>query len=138
MSDDIAVTPLGAAMEDARLELGLRWSQVARQVGMTPQNLLRIRKGDIAVTPLAARGIERVFGWPQGRVEALESNATAEPDPATVDAGTAAVEEVARVIAAMIDSDQYTDAEIAATIRAMRQQRAAHRTQPNGRRAQHP
>ncbi|ANZ35565.1 hypothetical protein BBK82_05175 [Lentzea guizhouensis] len=135
MSEDIEVTALGAAMEDARLEKGMRWSQVAREVGMTPQNLLRIRKGEITVTTLAARGIERVFDWPQGRVEALESAGSPLPDPATFNPMTASVDDLARVIAAMIDSERYSDEEIAATIRDLRTRRASNGAQARGREA---
>jgi hypothetical protein len=135
MSDDVEVTPLGAAMDDARLELGLRWSQVAKGAGMTPQNLLRIRKGEIAVTPLAGRSIELTLNWPRGRVEELEEQRTQLPDPAQFD--NTPVEEVARAIAAMIDSDRYSDQQIADTIRAIRQRRSIHPAQSDDLKAQH-
>lgn len=135
MGEDLEVTPLGAAMDDARLELGLRWSQVAKQVGMTPQNLLRIRKGDIAVTPLAGRSIELAFDWPRGRVEALEAQRTQPPDPAQFDG--APTEDIARTIAAMIDSNQYSDQQIADVIRAIRDRRSAHHAQSDDLKAQH-
>lgn len=135
MSDDVEVTPLGAAMDDARLELGLRWSQVAKNVGMTPQNLLRIRKGEIAVTPLAGRSIELTFNWPRGRVEELEAQRTRLPDPAQFD--DTPVEDVARVIAAMIDGNRYSDQQIADTIRSIRERRSTNSAQPDDLRAQH-
>lgn len=56
---------LEQAMNVQRTRLGLRWTQVARSAGMTVQNLLRIRKGQIALTDLAARGIERALQWPE-------------------------------------------------------------------------
>lgn len=57
-------------MEERRLELRLRWGQVARRADMSTQNLLRIRKGQIGISWEAADGIEEALQWKRGSVEA--------------------------------------------------------------------
>lgn len=60
---------LAGEMDARRLELGLRWSGVARQMRMSVQNLARIRNGEIAVTKDAAAAIERALRWTTGSVQ---------------------------------------------------------------------
>lgn len=62
---------LADRMNDRRRELRIRWTGVARRAGMTPQNLLRIRKGDISVTWEAADGIDDALQWRRGSVQAI-------------------------------------------------------------------
>lgn len=63
---------LTAAMERDRKRLGLEWTDVARLAGMTPQNLLRIRNGEIkSLSDNAKRGIETAFRWPEGSVDKI-------------------------------------------------------------------
>lgn len=122
-------TRLGAAMNDSRVDMGLRWSEVARRAGMSPQNLLRIRKGEIAVTELSARSIERVFDWPQGRVKALlDDSGSPLPDPESFDPATAPVEDLAKIIAAMLDSGNYSDEQVARAIVRARELRSSNST----------
>jgi transcriptional regulator with XRE-family HTH domain len=71
---------LDAWMEDRRRELRVRWSEVARRAGMSPQNLLRIRKGQISISWDAADGIEDALLWDRGSVEAAVLNGT-KPTP---------------------------------------------------------
>lgn len=61
---------LDELMNERRRELRIKWSEVARRAGMTPQNLLRIRKGDISITWDAADGIDDAMLWTRGSVEA--------------------------------------------------------------------
>lgn len=58
-------------MEARRKELRIRWTEVARRAGMSPQNLLRIRKGLIAVSWEAAKGIDYAMEWAAGSVESF-------------------------------------------------------------------
>lgn len=58
------------AMDEARQELGIKWSEVARRVGVVPQTLWRYRKGEQR-TADTTRKIEVAFGWPRGYIEAL-------------------------------------------------------------------
>lgn len=54
---------LAEEMNSQRKKLGLRWNEVATRAGMTAQNLLRIRNGEIAISELAAAGIDRALEW---------------------------------------------------------------------------
>lgn len=62
---------LADVMEDRRVQLRLKWIEVARRADMSESNLVRIRKGDIALTPLAARAIEDALEWEPKSVEAI-------------------------------------------------------------------
>ena len=69
-------------MAARREQLRLNWTKVAQLAGMTPQNLLRIRNGEIAVTDDAANGIERALQWSEGSVQQiLEGHDAKERDP---------------------------------------------------------
>lgn len=62
---------LAGEMEARRRELRVNWTEVARRAGMSPQNLLRIRNGEISVTDDAADGIDEALYWEQGSVAAV-------------------------------------------------------------------
>lgn len=62
---------LADAMEDRRLQLRLKWIEVARRAEMSESNLVRIRKGEIALTPLAARAIEDALEWEAKSIEGV-------------------------------------------------------------------
>jgi transcriptional regulator with XRE-family HTH domain len=68
-----------AAMDDARIEMGLEWKDVAERASMSVQTLHRIRKGGTR-TAEATRRLEQAFGWPRGYLDAI---AAGEPPPAT-------------------------------------------------------
>lgn len=68
---DPARERLAALMNKRRLQLGMRWREVAQRAGMTEQNLIKIRKGTISVTEDAAAGIERALRWQPGSVFAI-------------------------------------------------------------------
>jgi hypothetical protein len=57
-------------MNERRKELRAKWVEVARRAGMSPQHLVRIRKGRVAISWDAADGIERALRWERGSVEA--------------------------------------------------------------------
>lgn len=57
-------------MNEYRLMLRMKWIEVARRARMSPQNLVRIRKGQISISWDAADGIEDAFQWERGSVEA--------------------------------------------------------------------
>jgi transcriptional regulator with XRE-family HTH domain len=61
---------LDERMDARRNELRVTWTEIARRAGMTPQNLVRIRKGQISISWDAADGIERALRWERGSVEA--------------------------------------------------------------------
>lgn len=70
---------LGAAMDQRRIELRLRWTQVAERAGMSIGHLSRIRKDEAPPSPLAAANIETALEWAPGTVDRILS--------ATEDAG---------------------------------------------------
>lgn len=61
---------LARAMDARRIDLGLRWQQVAARAHMSVGNLSRIRNGSITLTQLAAAAIERALEWPRGTIDA--------------------------------------------------------------------
>jgi hypothetical protein len=71
-------------MNERRLELRLKWVEVARRAKMSPQNLVRVRKGLISISWDAADGIENALLWERGSVEAavLEGRRPAARDAA--------------------------------------------------------
>lgn len=76
---DPAQTPLDAAMEDRRLELGMKWREVAERARVTPFHLRRIRIGVVPLSKDAAAGIDRALSWERG--SALAADAGRDPVP---------------------------------------------------------
>lgn len=83
--------PVDEAMNDARLDLGIQWQDVAERAGIGISSLHRFRHGIGPRTPESTRKIERVFGWPRGYLDAIAAGeepppidifAAAEPNPA--------------------------------------------------------
>jgi hypothetical protein len=66
-------------MAARRVELRRPWREIAAAAGMSEQNLLRIRQGDITVTEQAARGIDTALNWEPGSVLAILDDG--EPTP---------------------------------------------------------
>jgi transcriptional regulator with XRE-family HTH domain len=67
---DTARARLADQLNKRRLQLGIRWVEVARRAGMTVQNLSRIRRGEIGLSQDAAAGIERALWFAEGSVAA--------------------------------------------------------------------
>lgn len=57
-------------MDESREAQRLSWADIARAMGMTEENLLRIRKGQIGISRKAERGIEDALRWVRGSVAA--------------------------------------------------------------------
>lgn len=76
-------------MDERREELRLSWAEIARDMGMTEENLLRIRKGRVGISMKAERGIEDALGWERGSVEAAATRGV-KPSPERVAAAAAA------------------------------------------------
>lgn len=66
-----------AAMNDARIEAGWTWAELADHAAISVPTLKRFRKGHR--TPETTRKIERVFGWPRGYLDAIAAGE--EPPP---------------------------------------------------------
>lgn len=57
-------------MDESRKRLRVSWADIARDMDMTEENLLRIRRGRISISLKAARKIEDALQWESGSVEA--------------------------------------------------------------------
>jgi transcriptional regulator with XRE-family HTH domain len=62
---------LAEEMNERRRQLRMKWTEVARGAGMTPQNLLRIRNGEISVTDDAADGLDHALQWERDSVHEI-------------------------------------------------------------------
>lgn len=72
---------LDEAMDRRRLELRIRWVEVARRAGMSVTNLNLIRKGKIAITDLAAANLEDALELEGGSIRAVLDDPEAELRP---------------------------------------------------------
>lgn len=62
---------LKAAIENRAVELRLKLNQVAQRADMSAANFLRIRTGEVALTPLAVAAIEDALEWESGSIQAI-------------------------------------------------------------------
>lgn len=62
---------LAQHMEDRRVDLALRWADVAVRADVSTETLRQARQGPGAIRPLTKRGIERALGWEQGSVDRI-------------------------------------------------------------------
>lgn len=58
---------LAAYIEARRVELRLRWTDVAERAELSTETLRQIRKGTNELRPLTRGGIDRAMGWARGR-----------------------------------------------------------------------
>ena len=56
------------AIEDRAVDLRLKLNKVAQRADMSPANFLRIRTGEVALTPLAMAAIEQALEWEPGSI----------------------------------------------------------------------
>jgi hypothetical protein len=59
---------LAALMEERRLDLGLRWTDVAAESGMSVEGLRTMRRDGAVPRALNQRGIERALRWEPGSI----------------------------------------------------------------------
>ena len=62
---------LSDLMEQRRLELGLRWKQVAEAGGISYESIRAIRSGTADMRSLTRHGIETGLRWEAGSVERI-------------------------------------------------------------------
>jgi hypothetical protein len=62
---------LKTAIENRAVELRLKLNKVAQRADMSAANFLRIRTGEVALTPLAAAAIEDALEWENGSIQAI-------------------------------------------------------------------
>lgn len=74
-------------MHERRLQLGLRWKDVASQADITEQTLRQIRNGANEMRDLTRQGVERALGWQSGSVQAVMEGG--EPELASSDSASA-------------------------------------------------
>lgn len=71
-----------------RRKLRLKWTDIARRADMSPQNLLRIRNGEITVSEDAAEGLDEAYEWTPGKgIDAIlrDEEPTARPRRIDID-----------------------------------------------------
>lgn len=68
---DAARDRLAAQMNERRVDLLLKWSEVASRAGLDSSYLRRIRKGEVPISDLAARQIEDALEWKPGSVKTI-------------------------------------------------------------------
>lgn len=62
---------LARLMNERRLELDMKWDEVAAAAGIKPPTLRAVRNGTSKPSPLTARGIDRALSWTPGSTEAV-------------------------------------------------------------------
>lgn len=62
---------LAQHMEERRLDLDMRWADVARLAKVTTETLRQARQGEGEIRPTTRRGIERALLWEAGSVKAI-------------------------------------------------------------------
>lgn len=90
---------LAGLMDERRLELDMKWEEVAAAAGIKPPTLRAIRNGTNHPSPLTMRGIDRALRWEPGSVDAVLAGGTptvrerapAGPGYETAEAGPMAV-----------------------------------------------
>lgn len=60
---------LTAAIGTRAVELRLKLNKVAVRAGMSTANFLRIRTGEVALTPLAIAALEQALEWESGSIQ---------------------------------------------------------------------
>jgi hypothetical protein len=66
---------LGALMEQRRLELGLRWQDVAETGGVSLKALHSARTGNASIRPLTQQAIENGLRWEHGSIQRVLDDA---------------------------------------------------------------
>lgn len=102
---------LARLMDHRRLELGMKWDEVATAAGIKPPTLRAIRNGTNSPSPLTRRGLERALNWEPGSIEAILDGGDL---PSPMDAADAKLDQSAHLAA---DLRRATEERITAQIR---------------------
>lgn len=89
---------LARLMDHRRLELGMKWDEVAAAAGVKPPTLRAIRNGTNRPSALTQRGLERALQWAPGTVERVLAGGTSTPTtaPSPMDQAEADIADAAR------------------------------------------
>lgn len=68
-----APTMLAEVMNERRVELRMKWDEIATEAQITPAYLRKIRTGEVRASDLTTARLEDVLKWPPGTIDALES-----------------------------------------------------------------
>ncbi|MGI5161449.1 hypothetical protein [Microbispora sp. CA-102843] len=80
--DDQARSRLSTAMNDRRVELRLKWNQVAQRAGISIAHLARIRGNEGPLTDLAKSSLETALEWPRGTIDQFLQSGEIKTPPA--------------------------------------------------------
>lgn len=80
---------LDDALSDRRLDLGMRWNQVAQAAGVSPEALRAIRRGSYRPSPDTARALDNALRWEPGSVQAVLDGGEPTPQGQVVRIGPA-------------------------------------------------
>lgn len=83
---------LAQLMEERRLDLGLRWNDVAAESGMSVEGLRAMRRDGAVPRPLNQRGIEKALRWERGSIDRILQGEDPVPVAAAPDAELDALE----------------------------------------------
>ena len=126
---------LARLMDNRRLELGMRWDEVAAAAGIKPPTLRAIRNGTNRPSALTKHGLERALSWPAGTIDAILDGQDA---PSPMDQAEAMLDENERLVAeilALPPRDQQTaKAAVRAVIDALKSSAETTDTIPGKRR----
>lgn len=131
---------LAELMEERRLDLGLRWNDVAAESGMSVEGLRAMRRDGAIPRPLNQRGIEKALQWRRGSIQRILGGEDPVPADAEVPASvTEHLAEVYREIERQDDGDDVPvltedEMRILATFVKMIRTRKAERERDEGRR----
>lgn len=71
---------LDHAMNERRLDLDMKWNDLAEAAGIKPESLRAIRRGDHGPSDLTARRLDDALRWQRGSVKRILDDA-GEPTP---------------------------------------------------------
>ncbi|MBO4275090.1 helix-turn-helix domain-containing protein [Microbispora triticiradicis] len=77
-------TPLDAAMDSRRLELGLSWDDLANRAGVSTAFLREYRKGRKGARDLTKALLEEALKWKRGSLDVVAAGGQPEPADPTI------------------------------------------------------
>lgn len=72
-TDEAAREVLAAAMEQRRIDLRLRWEEIAAMAGISTAHLRKFRRGEGGLGAVATARLEEALEWAPGSLRSIES-----------------------------------------------------------------